>query len=67
MRKVLITATVLTVALSAGAACATKKYVQEQVGGVNTKVDTLGKGLEDTQQRQRQTDAPVPNPHAMLP
>ena len=51
MRKVLITATVLTVALSAGAACATKKYVQEQVGGVNTKVDTLGKGLEDDEAR----------------
>lgn len=56
MRKLVITATVLTVALSIGAACATKKYVQEQVGGVNSKVDTLGKGLEETQQRQRQTD-----------
>lgn len=59
MRKLLITAIVLTAAISAGTACATKKYVQEQVGGVNTKVDTLGKGLEETQQRQRQTDDKV--------
>ncbi|OFW14333.1 MAG: hypothetical protein A3H29_06205 [Acidobacteria bacterium RIFCSPLOWO2_02_FULL_67_21] len=32
-------------------ACATKGFVREEVGGVNTKVDTLGGTVEQTQQR----------------
>ena len=56
MRKSLITATLLTFALASATACATKKYVQEQVGGVNTKVDGLSKGVEENQQRTRQNE-----------
>jgi len=39
---------VLSVAVSA---CATKGFVREEVGGVNSKVDTLGGTVEQTQER----------------
>jgi outer membrane protein OmpA-like peptidoglycan-associated protein len=49
MRKSLVAAAiVLSVAVSA---CATKGFVREEVGGVNTKVDTLGTTVEQTQER----------------
>ena len=49
MRKSLAAAAiVLSVAVSA---CATKGFVREEVGGVNTKVDTLGTTVEQTQER----------------
>ncbi len=56
MRKTLITATLLTFALGGATACATKKYVQTEVGGVNSKVDTLSKSVEENQQRTRQNE-----------
>jgi outer membrane protein OmpA-like peptidoglycan-associated protein len=56
MRKSLAAVALLTFALGGGTACATKKYVNTQVTGVNTKVDTLGKSVEDTQQRTRQNE-----------
>jgi outer membrane protein OmpA-like peptidoglycan-associated protein len=42
----------LTVAVAP--ACATKKFVRTEVGGVNTKVDTLTGTVEETQERTRQ-------------
>ena len=49
MRKSLVAAAiVLSVAVSA---CASKGFVREEVGGVNTKVDTLGTTVEQTQER----------------
>ncbi len=39
---------VLSVAVSA---CATKGFVREEVGGVNSKVDTLNGTVEQTQER----------------
>lgn len=56
MRKTLITATLLTFVLGGATACATKKYVQTEVGGVNSKVDTLSKSVEENQQRTRQNE-----------
>lgn len=56
MRKALITVTLVTFALTGATACATKKFVTEQVGGVNSKVDTLAKGMEENQQRTRQNE-----------
>ena len=50
MRKSLAAAVdrCLSVAVSA---CATKGFVREEVGGVNSKVDTLGGTVEQTQER----------------
>jgi outer membrane protein OmpA-like peptidoglycan-associated protein len=52
---------VAALALVAGGstACATKKYVTTQVGQVSGKVDSLGKSLEDTQQRTKQNEARI--------
>ncbi|TAK17359.1 MAG: OmpA family protein [Acidobacteria bacterium] len=56
MRKTLTAAVLLVFAVGGGTACATKKYVNTQVTGVNSKVDTLSKSVEDTQQRTRQNE-----------
>jgi len=56
MRRTLITATLLTFVLGGATACATKKYVQTEVGGVNSKVDGLSKSVEENQQRTRQNE-----------
>jgi len=40
-------------------ACATKKFVRTSVGEVNDKVDSLGRSLEETQQRTRQNEARI--------
>ena len=41
MRKTLLTVALVGLAIGSSAACATKKFVNTQVGGVNTKVDSL--------------------------
>jgi outer membrane protein OmpA-like peptidoglycan-associated protein len=53
MRKSLATAALITFALASGTACATKKFVNQQVDGVNGKVDTLSRSVEENQQRTR--------------
>jgi hypothetical protein len=44
----------LTVAVAP--ACATKKFVRTEVGNVNSKVDTLGGTVEETQERTRRNE-----------
>lgn len=58
MRKFLIVTTVLAVAV-AGSACATKGFVKTQVDPVNNKVETLGKSLEETQERTRANEGKI--------
>ena len=53
MRNSLFTAGVIAMALSVAPACATKKFVRTSVGEVNDKVGTMGKSLEETQERVR--------------
>jgi outer membrane protein OmpA-like peptidoglycan-associated protein len=43
----------------AASACASKGFVREEVGGVNTKVDTLSGTVEQTQQRVGQNEARI--------
>lgn len=58
MRKSLLA--VAVVGLTVGStACATKGYVNTQVGQVSTKVDTLSGSLEETQERTRQNEAKI--------
>ena len=53
MRNSLLTAGVIVAAMSVAPACATKKFVRTSVGEVNEKVSTMGKSLEETQERVR--------------
>jgi outer membrane protein OmpA-like peptidoglycan-associated protein len=53
MRKSLLTAGVIVAAMSVAPACATKGFVRTSVGEVNEKVGTMGKSLEETQERVR--------------
>ena len=59
MRKILMTVAALAVAASGTTACATKKFVTTQVGQVSSKVDSLGKSLEETQERTRKNEAKI--------
>jgi outer membrane protein OmpA-like peptidoglycan-associated protein len=58
MRAVLVGISVVAVALGSSA-CASKKYVQEQVGQVNSKVEAVSKSLEETQERTRKNEAAI--------
>ena len=51
MRKKLFAASMMALSVAVAPACATKKFVRTEVGNVNTKVDTLGGTVEETQQR----------------
>ena len=53
MRNSLLTVGVIVAAMSVAPACATKKFVRTSVGEVNEKVSTMGKSLEETQERVR--------------
>jgi len=59
MRKVLLAATVVGLAVGGSTACATKGYVNTQVTQVNDKVDTMGQALEETQERTRQNEGKI--------
>ncbi|MEO8258477.1 MAG: OmpA family protein [Acidobacteriota bacterium] len=52
MRNFLVAIPIVVIAIG-GSACATKKFVRTSVGEVNDKVDSVGKSLEQTQERQR--------------
>ena|SRR5918993_1581730 len=59
MKKVGLVIPVLAIALGGTTACATKKFVRQNVGEVNEKVDTLSKGLEETQERTRANEGRI--------
>lgn len=43
----------------AGTGCATKKFVRESVGDVNSKVESLGQSIEATQEQTKQNAARI--------
>jgi peptidoglycan-associated lipoprotein len=59
MRKPVLAMTVCAIAVAGSTACATKGYVREQTGQVNSKVDTLATSLEDTQERTAQNETKI--------
>lgn len=59
MRKSLFAASTLALTLAIAPACATKGFVREEVGNVNSKVDTLGGTVEQTQQRVGQAETRI--------
>src|SRR5262245_30755683 len=54
--KLFVAITVLAVGSTA---CASKKFVRSSVGEVNTKVDSLGRSVEETQERTRQNEGRI--------
>lgn len=58
MRAVVVALSVAVLAIGSGA-CATKKYVQQEVGQVNDKVESVSKSLEETQEKTRKNEAAI--------
>jgi len=59
MRKSLFAVSMLALTVAIAPACATKKFVRTEVGGVNSKVDTLTGTVEETQERTRQNETKI--------
>jgi outer membrane protein OmpA-like peptidoglycan-associated protein len=58
LRKFLVVVPIAVLAIG-GTACASKKFVRSTVGEVNTKVDSLGRSVEETQERTRQNEGRI--------
>ena len=59
MKKFLVVAPILAMALGGTTACATKKFVRGEVTQVNDKVETLNRSLEETQERTRANEGRI--------
>jgi outer membrane protein OmpA-like peptidoglycan-associated protein len=58
-RKLFMAATLAVFAIGGTTACASKKFVRTNVGQVNEKVDSLGRTVEETQERTRQNEGRI--------
>jgi len=58
LRKFLVAVPIAMLAIGS-TACATKKFVRTSVGEVNSKVDSLGRSVEETQERTRQNEGRI--------
>jgi peptidoglycan-associated lipoprotein len=58
-RRFLFAIPIAALAVGSTTACATKKFVRTSVGEVNDKVDSLGRSVEETQERTRQNEAKI--------
>jgi outer membrane protein OmpA-like peptidoglycan-associated protein len=59
VRKVFVGMAIATLAVGGTTACASKKFVRTSVGEVNTKVDSLGRSVEETQERTRRNEGRI--------
>jgi len=59
MRKLFVAIPIALLAIGGSTACASKKFVRTSVTEVNDKVDSLGKSLEETQERTRQNEGKI--------
>ncbi len=57
--KMLMIVPIATLAIGGSTACATKKFVRTSVTEVNDKVDSLGRSVEETQQRTRANEGRI--------
>src|SRR5579872_4308826 len=57
-RKMFVAIPIVVMALG-GTACASKKFVRTSVGEVNDKVDSLGRSVEETQERTRKNEGRI--------
>ena len=58
-RKLFMAVPIAVLVIGGSTACATKKFVRTSVGEVNDKVDSLGRSVEETQERTRQNEGRI--------
>jgi len=58
-RNLFVALPIAALAVGGSTACATKKFVRTSVGEVNEKVDSVGRSLEQTQERTRQNETKI--------
>jgi outer membrane protein OmpA-like peptidoglycan-associated protein len=59
MRKVIAAIPIALMVVGGTTACASKKFVRTSVGEVNDKVDSLGRSVEETQERTRRNEGRI--------
>jgi len=59
LRKLFMAVPVTLLVVGGTTACATKKFVRTSVGEVNGKVDSLGRSVEETQERTRRNEGKI--------
>ena len=59
VRRIINMLAVATIVVGTTTACATKKFVRNEVGTVNTRVETLSQSLEATQEQTKQNQARI--------
>jgi outer membrane protein OmpA-like peptidoglycan-associated protein len=59
LRKLLVAIPMAALVVGGTTACATKNFVRTNVGEVNDKVDSLGRTVEETQERTRQNEGRI--------
>jgi outer membrane protein OmpA-like peptidoglycan-associated protein len=59
LRKMLMAIPIAALVAGGTTACATKKFVRTSVGEVNEKVDSLGRSVEETQERTRANEGRI--------
>ena len=59
LRKFFVAVPIAVLAISGSTACASKKFVRTSVGEVNDKVDSLGRSVEETQERTRTNEGRI--------
>jgi peptidoglycan-associated lipoprotein len=59
MRRLFMAVPIAMLVVGGSTACATKKFVRTSVGEVNDKVDSLGKSVEETQERTRRNEGRI--------
>jgi len=59
VRKLFVAVPIALIAISGTTACASKKFVRTSVGEVNDKVDSMGRSIEETQERTRRNEGRI--------
>lgn len=59
LRKLFMAVPVALLVVGGTTACASKKFVRTNVGEVNGKVDSLGRSVEETQERTRRNEGKI--------
>src|SRR5262245_65632054 len=59
LRRFFVALPIVVLATGGATACASKKFVRTSVGEVNDKVDSMGRSLEETQERTRKNEGKI--------